>query len=166
MLGCKEKLPVRVEPEEVAKGKIKLANNNPYVTIPWGITRPYLTTFMLGVENIFDETLESYMDINSKIDIWLEDSLKTIKTLEYKKLDKDKKITLDRGSIYWVKMVWDQYDNQGNPLWSYINPKTDTVYNSSLSDTLKFTAKGEIRIFTKVAKVKAEMKFQVRYIIR
>jgi len=164
--GCEEKLPERIEPKKIVVGKLKLANDNPYVTIRWGLTAPYLTTFQLGVQNVFDETLDSYADIEAKLDLFLIDSSRVIRTLEYRNLNVDEVITIDRGETYWVNMVWDQYDNTGRPLYQYINPQTDTVYHSTLSDTLEFKASGEIKVYSSVAKVNAEMDFQVRFIIR
>jgi len=166
LFNCEEKLPVRIEPKEIVVGRLKLANDNPHVTIRWGLTQPYLTTFQLGVKNIFDETLDSYTDIESKLDLYLVDSSRFIRTLEYKELNVDRNITIDRDETFWVNIVWDQYDEDGKPLYSYINPETDTVYHSSLSDTLQFIATGEIKVYSTVLKVSSEMNFQVRFIIR
>ena len=163
---CEEILPERIEPKEIVVGKLKLANDNPHVTIRWGLTAPYLTTFQLGIENIFDETLDSYTDIEAKLDLYLVDSSRVIRTLEYKNLNVDQMITIDRGETYWVNLVWDQYDEDGRPLYRYINPETDTVYHSSLSDTLQFKASGELKVYSNVAKVDVDMEFQVRFIIR
>ena len=168
LFSCEEKLPEKVEPTDLVTGKIRLANDNPYVTIRWGLTDPGLTTFLLGVENKFDETLDGPMDIQSKIDIFLEegDGLKLIQTIQYNYKNPDRNITIDRGKTFWQTLVWNQFDKDNQPLWKYIDPQTDAVENSTLSIPLKLTAKGEFKVFTNVTKVKTEMNLQVRYIIR
>ena len=135
--GCEEKLPVRIEPENVAEVFLEM-------------TEDQLVIFKPGIRNIFDETFDDNPFINGNIYIWLE-SGKFIKELPFH-LEDIRVLTVDIQQIAWTYKYWDLTDSEGYEIWKYgnnLNLKAVAKIKfykripSLYSDTLSFTLKKE-----------------------
>ena len=158
--SCEETMPPRVVPEAMFIGKLRFANDTHYVIIPHGTEKPELTTFKLGVENKYEETMDGETNVRGTVNIYIktDKGLELCRTLRH---NYSAHVTIDPGSTYWITLVWDQIDKNGKPIWDYIDPDKDIPENTTVSKPMKFIAVGDAKIFEKVPSVGNTMEFQV-----
>jgi len=134
--GCEEKMPVRIEPENVAEVFLEMTRDN-------------LVIFKPGIRNIFDDTFDANPYIDGHIMIWLETG-EFIKELHFHCED-IQTLTVDTQRTAWAYAYWDLTDYNGDAVWTY-SPSSSSVnlkaaarikfyqrVPSIYSDTLKFT---------------------------
>jgi len=150
LFNCEEKLPLRIEPIQVAEPILKLTADFKYNTLPYKNIASNGVLFKVGIKNIFDEVFDDKPYIDGNIKILLEPDI-FVKQLDFH-MEDNNHLTVDTQNVAWIDVNWDQKDRENIPIWDKKYLKTDRLNFKAVarikfyrnipyhnSDTLSFT---------------------------
>jgi len=151
-MHCEEKLPVRVDPVQVASPFLELTAGLAENLLPYKNEASNGVVFKVGIKNIFDETFDNDPYIDGHVKIWMEPDV-FVRTIDFH-IEDINELTLDPLDTAWIDIYWDQKDDSGEPIWDLCNDNINTLefkvaakikfYRNipyRYSDTLNFTVK-------------------------
>jgi len=158
LLNCEEQLPPRNEPTNVFAGLIQVESKR--IGICTDGQPQFPLKIMVGIKNVFDETLENTTSIKITLSIWLKKWPTVRNTITYELINPETTITIDPEEIYWVPLEWNHRDFEGNYVWLSLGLPALTASGY----TLEFKAAGTIQIFTNITAVPTiEAEFPIVY---